>query len=203
MRLAAVLPLLLCVTAAPTAHASEGDRPRVAIETSEGTIVVELRPDKAPETVANFLRYVKDGFYDGTIFHRVIQTFMIQGGGFTAEMKKKDTRAPIKLEVDEGLSNARGTIAMARTAVKDSATAQFFINTVDNKRLDTAGGGYAVFGRVVEGMKAVDAIAAVATARQHGMGDVPLKTMLIKKATVTGGAKAKKAKKAKKAESAK
>ncbi|MGD2116273.1 MAG: peptidylprolyl isomerase, partial [Acidobacteriota bacterium] len=158
-------------------------------DTSKGTIVLELAPDKTPKTVANFLTYVKDGHYDGTIFHRVIGGFMIQGGGFGPEMQKKDTRPPIENEAATGLSNTRGTISMARTADPDSATAQFFINTVDNKNLDHGGPnnpGYTAFGTVVEGMDVVDAIAGVQTTRRNGYADVPLEPVVIEKARVLG-----------------
>ena len=140
------------------------ENPVVLLETTSGDILVELYPDKAPETVANFLKYVDDGFYNNTIFHRVIPGFMIQGGGLTARMQQKDTSAPIKNEADNGLKNDRGTIAMARTMDPHSATAQFFINLVDNDFLNFQapsgnGWGYCVFGRVTEGMDVVDAIA--------------------------------------------
>jgi peptidyl-prolyl cis-trans isomerase A (cyclophilin A) len=154
---------------------------RVALETSEGRIVVEVLPDKAPRTVANFVQYVKDGFYDDTIFHRVIKGFMIQGGGFTAAMAQKPTRPPVPIESNNGLKNVRGSLAMARTMDPNSATAQFFINVVDNAFLDYPGqdgAGYTVFGRVVEGMDVVDKIRAVPT----GGGDVPRTTVLIKSA---------------------
>ena len=135
---------------------------KVRLATTLGDIVVELDAAKAPKSVDNFLQYVKAGHYEGTIFHRVIGSFMIQGGGFTADGTQKPVRPPIPLEAGNGLSNLRGTLAMARTAVPDSATAQFFINVVDNPRLDTAGGGYAVFGKVVAGMDIVDQIKGVA-----------------------------------------
>ena len=155
--------------------------PVVAMETSEGTIKIELWADKAPKTAANFLSYVDEKFYDGTIFHRVIENFMIQGGGFTADMNQKSTHAPIQNEAKADLKNVRGAIAMARTSVVDSATAQFFINTVDNRFLDHAGEtqrtfGYAVFGKVIDGMDVVDKIRKVQTAQ----GDVPVKQILIK-----------------------
>jgi peptidyl-prolyl cis-trans isomerase A (cyclophilin A) len=156
---------------------------RVALETSQGRIVLELRADKAPKTVANFLQYVNDGFYDGTIFHRVISGFMIQGGGFTEAMIQKPTRAPIPIESNNGLKNVRGALAMARTGDPNSATAQFFINVVDNAFLDYPGRdgfGYAVFGKVVEGMDVVDKIRAVRTGPQ----DVPVTTVTIKTARV-------------------
>jgi cyclophilin family peptidyl-prolyl cis-trans isomerase len=159
--------------------------PQIEINTSAGAIVVELYPDKSPKTVENFLRYVRDGFYKGTVFHRVIPGFMIQGGGFTADYKQKPTRQPIANEADNGLRNEAGTIAMARTQDPQSATAQFFINVADNRFLNfTApnprGYGYAVFGRVVKGMDAVNKIAAA----QTGAGgpfpsDVPVNTVVI------------------------
>lgn len=157
----------------------------VRLATSAGDIVVELDAEKAPKSVANFVQYVKSGHYDGTIFHRVIGTFMIQGGGFTAEGVQKTVQPPIPLEAGNGLSNLRGTLAMARTAVPDSATAQFFINVVDNPALDTAGGGYAVFGKVVSGMNVVDKIKASPTANRGGpFQNRPLADIVITKATV-------------------
>jgi peptidyl-prolyl cis-trans isomerase B (cyclophilin B) len=155
--------------------------PVVVMETSEGTIKIELWADKAPKTVENFLSYVDEKFYDGTIFHRVIENFMIQGGGFTPDMTQKSTHAAIKSEAKAELKNVRGTIAMARTGVVDSATAQFFINVVDNNFLDHTGEtpktfGYAVFGKVIDGMDVVDKIRKVRT----GDGDVPVKVVLIK-----------------------
>jgi peptidyl-prolyl cis-trans isomerase A (cyclophilin A) len=153
-----------------------------------GDIVVELDADKAPKTVANFLQYVKAGQYNGTIFHRVIENFMIQGGGMTPDMKEKPTRPPIPLESRNGLSNVRGTIAMARTMDPNSATAQFFINVKDNPFLDAAnardGNGYAVFGKVVEGLDVVDKIKAVPTGNKPPHQNVPLEPVVIKKATV-------------------
>jgi len=150
--------------------------------------VLELYPDKAPATVANFLSYVRDGHYNGTVFHRVIPTFMIQGGGFDAEMKQKTTRPSIPLESRNGLSNARGTVAMARTMVPDSATSQFFVNVVDNQRLDAAnaadGNGYAVFGKVISGMEVVDKIRAVPVGDKAGHQNVPLQPVVIRKATL-------------------
>lgn len=149
----------------------------VLVSTSTGDIKLELYEKEAPITVANFLSYASDGFYDGTVFHRVINNFMIQGGGFTADMKQKPTKPPIKNEADNGLKNERGTIAMARTAAVDSATSQFFINHTDNAFLDNGvrDFGYAVFGKVVEGMEVVDKIAAVRTKA----GDVPVETVTI------------------------
>jgi cyclophilin family peptidyl-prolyl cis-trans isomerase len=156
----------------------------VVIQTSLGDIKVKLAADKAPLTVANFLAYVDDGHYDGTIFHRVIGNFMIQGGGFDANMRQKPTKAPIKNEAANGLQNKRGTLAMARTMVVDSATSQFFINVVDNAGLDfrapnPQGFGYCVFGEVVEGMDVVDKIKSVRTGVKAGMSDVPLETVEI------------------------
>lgn len=157
----------------------------VRLATSAGDIVVELDAAKAPKSAANFLQYVKSGHYDGTIFHRVIATFMIQGGGYTADGTQKPVRPPIPLEAGNGLSNLRGTLAMARTGVPDSATAQFFINVVDNAALDTAGGGYAVFGKVVAGMEVVDKIKASPTANRGGpFQDRPVADIVITKATV-------------------
>ena len=157
---------------------------KVLMKTSLGDIAIELDAAKAPLTVANFLAYVDAGFYDGTIFHRVISNFMVQGGGFTPDMRQKPTRAPIKNEAANGLSNKRGTIAMARTMVVDSATAQFYINVVDNPFLDfrapnPQGFGYCVFGRVTDGMDVVDKIKAVPTGFRNGMGDVPLQPVEI------------------------
>ena len=149
----------------------------VLISTSLGDIKLELYEEQAPITVANFLSYVEEGFYDGTIFHRVINNFMIQGGGISADMKQKPTKAPIKNEADNGLKNDRGTIAMARTADVNSATSQFFINHRDNSFLDHGARdfGYAVFGKVIEGIEVVDKIAAV----QTRPGDVPVETVSI------------------------
>jgi peptidyl-prolyl cis-trans isomerase A (cyclophilin A) len=160
--------------------------PQVTMVTSKGSVVVELYPTNAPNTVANFLQYVTDGFYKDKIFHRVISNFVIQGGGFNAALLEAPTRPAIKLEVCNGLSNTRGTIAMARTAVLDSATAQFFVNVVDNPSLDTNGGGYAVFGKVVKGMDVVDAIKAVPTQAVVGFGsDVPVTPVVISAITKT------------------
>ncbi len=162
--------------------------PRVALETNHGTIVLELDQEKAPITVANFLQYAERGWYDGTIFHRVMDSFMIQGGGFTPDMQQKITRPPIRNEADNGLLNDRGTAAMARTEDPDSATAQFFINLEDNAFLNREeahdGVGYAVFGRVVEGMEVVDAIAKVKTASRSGHQNVPVETVTLISAKV-------------------
>ncbi len=175
------------VTPAPAV----ADKAYVRMTTSKGDIVIELDRAKAPVSVDNFLKYVKKGQYDGTVFHRVIGSFMIQGGGFDKTMTEKPTDAPIKNEGTNGLSNARGTIAMARTSDPNSATAQFYINVVDNKMLDTRPGrpGYAVFGHVVDGMQVVDQIRAVPTGQKMAnsrggkgmMGDVPLETVEIVK----------------------
>ena len=160
----------------------KGGNPVVLIKTSKGDIKVELYKEKAPISVENFLSYVNDGYYNGTIFHRVIKNFMIQGGGFTADMKQKSPKDPIKNEAKNGLSNSKGTLAMARTAVVDSATSQFFINHADNKFLDhgTRDYGYAVFGKVIEGMDIVDKIAIVPTGHQ----DVPTETVTIESITL-------------------
>ena len=161
---------------------------KVRLDTTAGEIVIELDPTRAPKTVANFLEYVRSGHYDGTAFHRVIPGFMIQGGGFTAEMQQKPTRAPVVLESRNGLDNVRGSVAMARTVVPDSATAQFFINLKDNDFLNQArsadGHGYAVFGKVVGGMEVVDAIAKVPTATKGPHQNVPVQPVLIRKASV-------------------
>lgn len=154
----------------------------ILMSTSLGDIKLELFEDKAPVTVKNFLTYVDEGFYDGTIFHRVISDFMVQGGGFTPEMSQKKGHAPIKNEADNGLSNEPYTIAMARTSDINSATSQFFINLADNTFLDhgTRDFGYAVFGKVVEGTDVIDKIADVKTASKNGHGDVPLESVVIK-----------------------
>ena len=162
---------------------------KAIVETSMGTITLELNEEKAPVTVANFIDYAKSGHYDGTIFHRVIDGFMIQGGGFTKEMNQKPTRGPIRNEAQNGLKNARGTIAMARTNVVDSATSQFFINLVDNDFLDfrdptPQGFGYAVFGSVTDGMEVVDAIAKVSTGDCGYYQNVPEKPVLIRKVSI-------------------
>ena len=161
---------------------------KVRLDTSMGEIVIELDAAKAPKSVANFLEYVKAGHYDGTIFHRVIPNFMIQGGGFDPELKQRPTRAPIPLESKNGLTNVRGSVAMARTSVPDSATAQFFINIKDNAFLDSAntpdGTGYAVFGKVVSGMDVVDKIWAVPTGNKGPYQNVPVTPVLIRKASV-------------------
>ena len=167
------------------------DTPKVKFATSAGDFVVELYPDKAPRTVENFLQYVKDKHYDGTIFHRVIPTFMIQGGGFNADMTQKPTRAPVENEANNGLSNVRGSVAMARTMDPHSAAAQFFINVVDNPNLNHVSKengytwGYAVFGKVVAGMDVVDAIKGVTTAPKAPLpSDVPTSPVVINSAEI-------------------
>lgn len=165
--------------------------PVVQIETSMGTIIVELYKDQAPVSVANFLQYVRDGFYPGTVWHRVVPGYVIQGGGFTPDLAEKPTRAPIQNEATNGLSNRRGTVAMARTRALRSATSQFYINISNNPRLDHQGFspdvfGYAVFGRVLDGMDVVDRIGAVKTGTRDGMDDVPLEAVLIRGAKVRG-----------------
>jgi cyclophilin family peptidyl-prolyl cis-trans isomerase len=176
--------------AAPAkAAATTGAEPVVVMKTSLGEVQIKLFKDKAPVSVANFLAYVNKKFYDGTIFHRIIPTFMVQGGGYTPDMTKKPTGAPIKNEAQNGLKNARGTLAMARTADPNSATAQFFINVADNDFLNytapnPAGWGYCVFGKVVDGMTVVDRIKGVPTGTRAGHKDVPLTEVLIEKATI-------------------
>jgi peptidyl-prolyl cis-trans isomerase A (cyclophilin A) len=157
------------------------ENPKVLLTTSLGEIEIELAADKAPISVDNFLGYVDSGYYAGTQFHRVIPGFMVQGGGFDAELQQKQTRAPIKNEADNGLHNVRGTLAMARTQVRDSATSQFFINHKDNAFLDHGSRdfGYAVFGKVVRGMEVVDQIAQVPTGNRAGQQNVPNKPVLI------------------------
>ena len=166
---------------------SQAVHPSVLFKTTEGDIRVELYPEKAPKTVANFLDYVKSGQYSGTIFHRVIPGFMIQGGGYTQSFAEKPTRAPIPLESRNGLKNATGTLAMARTSDPNSATAQFFINTADNTGLDYPGqdgNGYAVFGKVTSGMDVVKKIEGTPTTTRGPMSDVPQKPIVIESATV-------------------
>ena len=183
---ALMAPLLMVISATSTAAEAA---PRVRLETSMGNIVLELDREHAPATVDNFLTYVKDGFYDGTIFHRVIGNFMIQGGGYTADLSRKETRPPINNEANNGLKNSRGSIAMARTRDPHSASAQFFINVEDNAALDhrapdARGWGYAVFGKVVDGMDVVDEIRSQATGVKAGFRDVPNKTITITHAVV-------------------
>jgi len=185
----AVAGLFLAATALAEGPAAAT---KVLMKTSKGDITLELNAAKAPLTVKNFLSYVKDGFYNGTTFHRVIPGFMIQGGGVTAELHEKSTKAPIKNEAGNGLKNLRGTIAMARTSEVDSATSQFFINHKDNGFLDHKnntpdGFGYCVFGTVVAGMDVVDAIAKVKTGTRHGMENVPLEPVVILSVEVVAG----------------
>lgn len=192
---------LSLVFAAGCSAAAASDGTTAVFETSKGQFTVELYADKAPKTVANFVSYAKAGHYDGTLFHRVIGDFMIQGGGFDAALNMKDTKAPVVNESSNGLSNRRGTIAMARKSEPDSATSQFFINVVDNPRLDFGGmrpgtPGYTVFGKVTRGMDVVDAIKNVETlcsskrqgpcdrSKTKGMADVPVEPVVIKKVTI-------------------
>jgi len=180
------LALAAALAFAGAVHAQQA-APRVKLATSAGDIVVELDAAKAPKTVENFLQYVKDKHYDGTVFHRVIDGFMIQGGGFTAEMQQKPTRAPIPLEASNGLKNDRYTIAMARTGNPNSATSQFFINVKNNDSLNAPnpdGYGYTVFGKVVAGTDVVDKIRAVPTGNKGGMQNVPLDPIIIKSAAL-------------------
>ena len=183
--IAIIAALLLTACSSPT---KQGDltmkaKDIVVIETSKGTIEVELNREKAPITVANFLRYANEGFYDGTVFHRVIPGFMIQGGGFTPDGSQKPTHDTIKLESNNGLKNTAGTIAMARTSIPDSATSQFFINVADNSFLDYAPSnyGYAVFGTVTKGMDVVTTIVSVKTSTRQGNGDWPVDDVMIKR----------------------
>ena len=177
--------LILSIGAAAFAQ----DNPVVVMETTKGTIRIELWADKAPISVENFLRYTDNEFYDGLIFHRVINGFMIQGGGLDAKMNKKPTKKAITNEADNGLKNVVGSVAMARTGNPHSATAQFFINVnnngfLDHKSKDSRGWGYAVFGKVVKGMDVVNKIKSVKTSRVNGRGDVPVSPITIKKATI-------------------
>ena len=184
-----MLRTLLATLALTLSVVAQAQNPQVEIRTSMGVIVLELQPENAPETVKNFLQYVKDGFYNGTIFHRVIADFMIQGGGFMPDMQQKKTRDPVKHEGGNGLRNQVGTIAMARTAEPNSGTSQFFINTVDNQMLDFRGPGpqeigYTVFGRVIKGLDVVNKIRNVPTARKGPHGDVPVQSVLIERVTL-------------------
>ncbi len=185
-KLACLLLVGLCLAGSAFAAAAN---PTLVLETSMGNVKVELFQKEAPISVKNFLDYAKSGFFNGTVFHRVIPGFMIQGGGFTADLSQKPTKAPIKNEAANGLKNQRGTLAMARTNVVDSATAQFFINVADNEFLNHREGGpgaygYAVFGKVISGMEVVDKIAATPTGMQGGMGDVPMTPVVIKSVKV-------------------
>ena len=186
--LLALLGFFLQTPAPAAALQPAPGNPVVVIETSEGTITAELYKDRAPVSVANFLQYARDGHYDGTIWHRVVSGYVIQGGGYTPEMAERSTRPPIQNEATNGLSNRRGTLAMARTRQLRSATSQFFINLVDNGSLDHRGFapddfGYAVFGRVLQGMDVVDRIGAVSVGPRGGMDTVPLTPVLIKSVT--------------------
>ena len=182
--------LIAFAALASTALSALAANPMVELKTSQGEIVVEVFADKAPKSAENFVQYVKDGFYDGTVFHRVIDGFMVQGGGFDAEMNQKSTRAPIENEAKNGLKNEPGTLAMARTADPHSASAQFFINLVPNTFLDYPsrdGWGYAVFGKVVKGMEVVDAIRGVPTTTKGPFRDVPAEPVTIDSVTVVAG----------------
>ena len=184
--LVTALAVLAAVVPGDAEETAKGN-PKVVLDTSKGKMVIELFADKAPQTVKNFLAYVDAKFYDGTIFHRVIPNFMIQGGGFTADMNQKPTNDPIKNEADNGLENQRGTLAMARTSDPDSATGQFFINSVDNDFLNfksktSQGWGYAVFAKVVDGLEVIDAISAVKTETQGGYEDVPAEPVVVNSA---------------------
>ena len=182
---ATVLALGTSSLAAQAPAPAPKPNPRVLLDTSKGQILVELFPDKSPLTVANFLQYVKSGFYDGVIFHRVIPDFMIQTGGFTPDMKQKPTKGQISNESKNGVKNERGTLSMARLSEPHTASSQFFINLKNNAGLDASGDwGYTVFGKVVEGMDVVDSIATVRTAQRGQHGDVPIEAVIIKKASV-------------------
>ncbi len=183
------LATLLTTLSLSFSLSAQAQNPQVEMRTSLGVIVLELQPENAPETVKNFLQYAKDGFYNGTIFHRVIADFMIQGGGFTPDMQQKKTRDPIKHEGGNGLRNQVGTIAMARTAEPNSGTSQFFINVVDNQMLDFRGPGaqeigYCVFGRVIRGLDVVNKIRNVDTATRAGHQNVPVQTVTIERVTL-------------------
>ncbi|CAG9184161.1 peptidylprolyl isomerase [Cupriavidus pinatubonensis] len=185
--LAGLSAAALALSALPSMAQQTQKAERVQFVTSQGKFTVEVYPDAAPKTVANFMEYVKSGFYSGTIFHRVINGFMVQGGGFDREMKEKPTRAPIPLEAQNGLKNKAGTVAMARTANPNSATAQFFVNVVDNPNLDYPqpdGNGYAVFGKVVEGMDTIEKIKNVPTTAYGPMRNVPATPIVIESASV-------------------
>lgn len=179
-----------------SASAVPAGNPRVSLDTTKGRIVIELYPDKAPKTVKNFLDYVRAGFYNGTIFHRVIPGFMVQGGGFKPDMTEKPTRPSIPNEADNGLQNQRGTLAMARTSDPNSAASEFFINVANNTPLNfrsktAEGWGYAVFGNVVEGMDVVDAIVQVPTTTKGPYENVPVQPVLLQKASILPAAKPK------------
>lgn len=187
-RFITTIAVVLCLCGSMPVWAAEQE-PQVQMETSMGTIIIELDSKAAPQTVTNFLEYVRAGFYDNTIFHRVIKSFMIQGGGFTPQMQQKITRPPVANEADNGLKNNVGTIAMARTNAPHSATSQFFINVKDNDFLNhtaktARGWGYCVFGRVIKGIEVVHAIEKVKTGVQFGYSDVPAEPVVIKKVSL-------------------
>ncbi|MDR9406204.1 MAG: peptidylprolyl isomerase [Spiribacter sp.] len=179
-----IAPLGFALATAMASGVAAAENPQVIFATSEGEVRIELYADQAPISVENFLAYVDGGFYDGTIFHRVIPGFVIQGGGFDSEMRQKPTRDPITNEADNGVKNTRGTLSMARTQVRDSATSQFFVNLADNAFLDHGERdfGYAVFAEVVAGMDVVDRIAAGETGRRNGMADVPVEPVVVREA---------------------
>ena len=183
------LGLGACLSLGAVAGQGSAQKPVVVLDTSLGAITLELDPDKAPITVENFLKYIDEGFYDNLIFHRVMPGFMVQGGGMTDQMveKSEGKHQPIKNESSNGLSNDRGTVAMARTANPNSATCQFFINHVDNPNLNTYGGGYTVFGKVIDGIDVVDKIAKVLTTTRGPYENVPLKPVYIKSAKRKAG----------------
>lgn len=190
-----IIPLVIILIFWSAGPSAAAEKSQVIMETTKGDVVIELNAEKAPITTANFVAYVESGFYDNTIFHRVIRDFMIQGGGLTIDMQKKSNRPPIKNEADNGLKNNTGTIAMARTADPHSATSQFFINVKDNTFLNhrskTANGwGYCVFGRVIKGMEVVRAIENVPTGLKAGRRDVPVEPVVIKRMTLAKPVKA-------------
>jgi peptidyl-prolyl cis-trans isomerase B (cyclophilin B) len=190
MKVTYITSIFMCLLLAILGNAAMSEtNPKVQFETSKGNIVIELNVEKAPKTVENFLAYVKSGHYDGTIFHRVIPSFMIQGGGFDVDMKQKPTNATIQNEANNGLKNVKGSISMARTSAPHSASAQFFINVSDNANLDHTsesphGWGYAVFGQVTEGLDVVSTIEEVSTGNHGGHQDVPLEPIVVQKATL-------------------
>ncbi len=181
--------LVFLQTQAPAQTPPAATNPQVVVDTSLGSFTIELFQDKSPVSVENFLQYVHDGFYSGTIFHRVVAGYVVQGGGYTPDLTEKPARPPIQNEATNGLSNQRGTVAMARTRLVRSATSQFFVNVADNHRLDHTGYapddfGYAVFGRVIDGMDVVDQISRVRTTIKDGMENVPIDPVMIKGITV-------------------
>jgi len=189
LSVALILFGIFCFSATGWTDQKTTDNPKVRFETSHGVILLELNAKAAPKTVENFLAYIKEGHYAKTIFHRVIKGFMLQGGGFTVDMQQKSVKAAIKNEADNGLLNQRGTVAMARTQDPDSATAQFFINTVNNGFLDfkaknLRGWGYCVFGKVIDGMDVVETIEKQPTTVKNGYKDVPVTPVLIKNASI-------------------